>query len=544
MTQVIKVAIFGAGIGGLTVAHELAERSDQFAITVYEKSNVCGGKARSIITAQGFPGEHSVRTVHRVYYHLRDTLRRIPYENNAGNALGNIVPTAGGPRKFFMVKDHDGFVLPHFFPWGLQGLREYRAYIKAVRELVPKSELDDFLKKIIKIACVCEERRKEIYDHISWDDFLQTKNKSAAFRSCLARLPEFYVAGRGTARASTMGMLLARAILYPLIHPFDSQRSASDVFNGPSSEVFINPWMKYLSQKNVVFQMNAAAKQVWIADGKVSGVNIINSAGEEELIVADIYVFAVPLEVMTVIAKDPALKTAIPSLAGLDQLRVEPSSGLQYFNIDDNAGIFPRGWTSFLDSPWAIIGLYQSPLIWDKKYFKSPVKGVLSIAWSNFDEPGVIYNKPAYQCTAEEMKNEVLAQIKLHKGADKFIAGLNYCDWNMDPSIVFSGPDGVMLRHQEPLFVPYPDSRQYQPHAYTEADNLFLAADYVQTGFDITTMESANEAGRRAVNAIIKQKQYTFKPCYLLDTNKTGLSYVQALDKILYRFSKNSRMVK
>ena len=38
-----SVAVLGAGIGGLSAAHELVERS--FAVTVYEKSHEPGGKA-------------------------------------------------------------------------------------------------------------------------------------------------------------------------------------------------------------------------------------------------------------------------------------------------------------------------------------------------------------------------------------------------------------------------------------------------------------------------------------------------------------------
>ena len=41
-----KVAVLGGGVGGLSAAHELIERG--FAVTVYERSSVFGGKARSI----------------------------------------------------------------------------------------------------------------------------------------------------------------------------------------------------------------------------------------------------------------------------------------------------------------------------------------------------------------------------------------------------------------------------------------------------------------------------------------------------------------
>ncbi len=38
----------------------------------------------------------------------------------------------------------------------------------------------------------------------------------------------------------------------------------------------------------------------------------------------------------------------------------------------------------------------------------------LSVDVSNWDTPGILYGKPANRCTAEEVKNEVWAQIKAH----------------------------------------------------------------------------------------------------------------------------------
>ena len=42
-----------------------------------------------------------------------------------------------------------------------------------------------------------------------------------------------------------------------------------------------------------------------------------------------------------------------------------------------------------------------------------------------------------------------------------------------------------------------------RPEAATRIPNLVLAADYVRTYTDLATMEGANEAARRAVNAIL-----------------------------------------
>jgi NADPH-dependent 2,4-dienoyl-CoA reductase/sulfur reductase-like enzyme len=70
------VAVLGGGVGGLSAAHELAERG--FAVTVYEKRSRCGSKARSYPTPDGFPAEHGFRFFPGFYRHLPDTMARIP----------------------------------------------------------------------------------------------------------------------------------------------------------------------------------------------------------------------------------------------------------------------------------------------------------------------------------------------------------------------------------------------------------------------------------------------------------------------------------
>ena len=52
----MKIIIIGAGIAGLTVAHELVEKG--FQVEVYEKSEVAGGMARSVRSSKGVPSEH------------------------------------------------------------------------------------------------------------------------------------------------------------------------------------------------------------------------------------------------------------------------------------------------------------------------------------------------------------------------------------------------------------------------------------------------------------------------------------------------------
>src|SRR5688572_28978720 len=78
-----RVIVIGGGIGGLTVAHELAERG--FEVHVYEARSAWGGKARTQPVAGtgtggrlDLPGEHGFRFYPRFYRHVIDMMARTP----------------------------------------------------------------------------------------------------------------------------------------------------------------------------------------------------------------------------------------------------------------------------------------------------------------------------------------------------------------------------------------------------------------------------------------------------------------------------------
>src|ERR1700739_3424520 len=91
-----KVAILGGGIGGLSAAHELIERG--FAVSVFERNSIFGGKARSLYVPNSgtggrtdLPGEHGFRFFPAFYKNIPDTMRRIPVPGNPHGAFDNLV---------------------------------------------------------------------------------------------------------------------------------------------------------------------------------------------------------------------------------------------------------------------------------------------------------------------------------------------------------------------------------------------------------------------------------------------------------------------
>src|SRR5438874_10431725 len=120
------IAILGGGAGGLSAAHELAERG--FEVTVYERNAAFGGKARSVSIAgsgtggrSDLPGEHGFRFFPGFYKNVPDTMRRIPVPGNANGAFDHMVDAQ---QELFVFDEGQAWLLPHFDAHGFQeGIR-------------------------------------------------------------------------------------------------------------------------------------------------------------------------------------------------------------------------------------------------------------------------------------------------------------------------------------------------------------------------------------------------------------------------------------
>ena len=85
--------------------------------------------------------------------------------------------------------------------------------------------------------------------------------------------------------------------------------------------------------------------------------------------------------------------------------------------------------------------------------------------------------------------------------------------WFLDPDIQADPDRPGVLSNAEPLLVNWVDTWRLRPEASTGIANLFLASDYVRTNTDLATMEGANEAARRAVNALLDTVEFAGARC-------------------------------
>jgi len=497
------VVVLGGGVGGLSAAHELAERG--FQVRVFERKSRFGGKARSLEvpnTGSGgrrdLPGEHGFRFFPNFYKHVTDTMKRIPYPGNPQGVFDNIVP---GTRAQIARNGKMSIVAVARCP---QTLDDWVDTLKAVVDSaslgIPDNEVLFYVDRLLTLLTTCEARRVAEYEKIPWWDFIDAEHKSSAYQQFLARgMTRSMVAIRAeegsTRTVGYIGLQLTLGLL-KIGDPVDR------LLNGPTNEVWIDPWIKYLGSLGVEVHNQAKLVSFQMDACGISSVTV-EMNGSLQTVTGDYYVAALPAEAMAPLATAD-MKRAAPSIANIDKLRTSWMNGLQFYLEHDVPVV--NGHTIYIDSPWALTSVSQRQF-WRSdqlmKYGDGRVNGILSVDISDWNSQGILYGKPAVQCTAEEIKEEVWAQIKAHLNVDgrQQLEDGNLLAWFLDPDIEFPNPSQVT--NLEPLLINTAGSLAYRPEAHTEIPNLFLASDYVHTYSDLACMEGANEAARRATNAIL-----------------------------------------
>jgi len=231
----------------------------------------------------------------------------------------------------------------------------------------------------------------------------------------------------------------------------------------------------------------------------------------------------------------PELRSLDPEFKALDDLLADWMTGVQFF-LRRSVPI-TRGHVSYADSPWAITSISQGQF-WSRDlstYGNGAVRDIISADVSNWDAPGILYGKPARQCTKEQIFNEVWTQMARSLDEDGIVLlDSDVVDRHLDPAITF-GPAGTPIDNAEPLLVNTAGSWAKRPQTTTRVPNLFLASDYVQTTTDLATMEGANEAARRAVNGILDLTGWTGTRAQLFDFEEPGVFRLSKLqDSIRY----------
>ncbi|MCP6758461.1 MAG: FAD-dependent oxidoreductase [Fischerella sp. CENA71] len=531
-----QVVIFGGGVAGMSAAHELVERG--FKVAVYEAKTIPGGKSRSIAVPssgingnKNLPGEHGFRFFPGFYRHLPDTMKRIPYKNQPHGVFDNLVETT---RTLGLTVGKGQWIAPNAFPTSVD---DFATAFELLSQMlignglnIPRQESWHFIEKLLVILTSCEERCFAEYEYIPWWDFLNASKCSPEFQKYIASGPtKTLVACRAEEISTRTGGRIGAQLF------LDIFRQCSDrVLNGPTNDVWFDPWREYLQQSGVDYRLNAQVKNISCSGKRITGITILENGVEHE-VTADYYIAAVPVEVMMRLVTQPMIE-AEPRLGLLGKLRTEWMSGIQFYL--DRQIPMNHGHTIYLDSPWALTSVSQEqfwPYFNLKEYGDGRVQGIISVCISDWNSPGILYEKVATQCTPEEIKNEVWAQLKAHFSNDirRDFEEANILNWFLDPAIVYPNP--TVATNLEPLLINTAGSWEHRPDAITEIENLFLASDYVRTHTDLATMEGANEAARRAVNGILDASGSNATRCEVWQLDEPAfLAPLKAYDRLRF----------
>ncbi|GAB3677698.1 hydroxysqualene dehydroxylase [Halopiger thermotolerans] len=520
------VAVVGGGIGGLTAAHELATRG--FDVTVFEANERFGGKARSMpVSDEPRPlhGEHGFRFFPAFYRHVIDTMSRIP--DGDGTVADNLVETEAtliasttAPETIAETRTPDSV----------------RGWLEALRpafaEDLPPADVRFLLERLLYLLTACERRRENELDAVSWWEFIDAEHRSQAFRDRLAYATQALVALRpqvGSAR--TIGTIYLQLLFGQL----DPARPTERVLNAPTNEAWIEPWRRALESRGVDLRPGTPVRELESNGRRVTGLALADG----RRVRADEYVLAVPVEVAPEFVT-PALARLAPELRGIERLETAWMNGIQFYLAADVE--LTRGHQVYTDSPWALTSISQRQF-WTAydldERGPDAVEGVLSVIASDWETPGTVIDKPARACTREEIATEIWAQLKAHLNrdgaADARLTDDALVDWFLDPAIVET-EDGDGVENRSPLLINTVGALRNRPPADVEVPNLALAADYVRTNADLASMESANEAGRRAANAILERSGYRGSPARIWELEEPAVfEPFKRQDRIRYR---------
>jgi len=467
------VVILGAGIAGLTVAHELICSESDYDIHVYDRNNIIGGMARSGVKQRdgiSLPTEYSWRIYGPNYYNLRDILKKIPLINNPDKTVhDNLIDV----NDYLIADKKTIFCMNN----RLKTLWDMR---KAFKD-IPFKQKVHVLRKIIYCFMISTERLNQM-DNMTWNDYMDPD------RSLCHDMRKYII--------DIMGPFLGAEALRvnvpstaKTLESFKMLNRPLSVMNGPTNEAWFDHWKSYLEDHGVTFHLNAQ-----ITDIHTDGDRVINALIANNKIYGDIFFCCLSVES---IARMPSL--SLPGIAELAKLGYQLMVGMQlYF---DKKISMPSNHTSMYipDSPWQLV-IEPQGSIWKKTY--GDIADVWSIGLCDPTRPGLLIKKPFINCSHEEIQQEVWHQITNSELGDYLSLGtIQVVDYNVWDTYRFNGQS---LETEEPKFSTNKGTWYLRPNNATTFSNLYVAAAYTKTETDMFEMESAAESGRRAVRLIEK----------------------------------------
>jgi uncharacterized protein with NAD-binding domain and iron-sulfur cluster len=157
-----------------------------------------------------------------------------------------------------------------------------------------------------------------------------------------------------TASTKTIGDIFVQ-LLFDIMAPGPS---TDRVLNGPTNDVWIDPWRRYLETRGVTYHLNSKVTGVSFDGQRVRSASIARAVSTIR-VAGDYLIFAMPAEDVIdlitpeMVEADPALS----SLFTLDDI-TEWMNGIQIYLKEDVP--IAHGHSIYVDTPWALTSIWLS----------------------------------------------------------------------------------------------------------------------------------------------------------------------------------------
>ena len=552
-----NVIIFGAGIAGLTVAHELLEKG--YSVELHEKIDEIGGFARSrrLSGKDDMPTEHSWRGYGPFYCNFFNIAKRIP--------------TKDGKTVYNNLSRPINFLLPH------------DEITK--RGLKPKPTIKDWITIGIPMTeCLMSDKRREVYAKQDFNKLMKGRLSPAGNDKFLEMLGPGL--GLNPRKSSTLSVAkFAEADMSGITHIHTDAEGTYEhksyqpwhVMKKPTSDAWFDPWLVHLKNmglkiyfKSELLRINTSPNKDRIINCLVSKNRTDSSIGKSDRIVGnpnDIYVFCINPFVFKDVLINSGLANTTPDFIKAVKVVNEGENYQIGFRLAFNKKInFPQtnDCLTFPDSEFNIT-LYPQDNFFnlDDPYFKnisgdnmdlskqkrkSLWSGTICIAY----EPGKLFGKPAYKLDKDEIIRAVIFQVFRSKELQKLIESNNnykmkdlhvvnsniWYEWEFDKS------KGV-LHSINPKWVNGLNTHQYRPNQKSGISNAYIGGAHTKTTVDIWSMEGAVESGKIIAKDVVEgtfkkvsKKRGDSPPVYLFNhVSPWFLKPFQFIDNILYQLN-------
>jgi len=492
--------VFGAGIAGLSAAHELARLG--FAVSVYEANSEAGGFFRSARAPndRNMPSEYSWHGMGPWYHNTFDLLQQIPfdetgsvYDKGLSRSIAFCVAPDIGRAAFYPGLVH----LPKMFRLGQwEGVRW--------AWLLLKTFMSDRRSQEYYATLNAAEQWKPVLSDLGW-------------RRWRATFGPWIGSDWTNVSLHQAGQFFRKQLFTEPSHQHkaDDQgpawtheaRAGWLLLRGPSSEYWFDKWVLHLERNGVRFFWEEPLHTLNYDGALITAAQL----GSGAIVEADIYVLATtPFAAAEILDRTPSLATH-------EQLRLfrpltqrGPHTQVSFRIAFSKQIAWPRERTAIIIAESEFnLTLFAQEQAWTSDVVigdgvKSLWTGTACVA----TVPGRVYGVPLINCTKDQFIEEVMVQLSSCEGLDLLVKEANGGEsWKTVPIVrvevwhewLFS-PDGI--KAPQPKWVNTTQTQPNQPTQATPVANLVLAGAHTRTEADVWSIEAAVESGRRAARVI------------------------------------------